>query len=244
MPFLIAGLLILWLASAGLKAFVRANPAALAGAVRRGGGLLAMGAAVLVLLRGRLDLAMLLGGAGFWLATGRRLSLRDALRRGAGGGRGRRVSRVRSAMIEMELDHGSGTMTGCVLAGPDEGAALDGLSRTRCLGLHARCLRDDPEGARLLEAYLDRRFPDWRQAAHEAGDPGGARASDGVGRRPGAMSEEEAHQVLGLPKSATREDVTRAHRALMKKLHPDHGGSTSLAARVNEAKDVLMRRHP
>ena len=57
------------------------------------------------------------------------------------------------------------------------------------------------------------------------------------------MSEDEAHQVLGLAKSATREEISRAHRALMQKLHPDHGGSTALAARVNEAKDVLMRRH-
>ncbi|MBX9740427.1 MAG: DnaJ domain-containing protein [Beijerinckiaceae bacterium] len=57
------------------------------------------------------------------------------------------------------------------------------------------------------------------------------------------MSEDEAYEVLGLQKSASRDEIARAHRALMKKLHPDHGGTTSLAARVNEAKDVLMRRH-
>ena len=57
------------------------------------------------------------------------------------------------------------------------------------------------------------------------------------------MTEEEAYQILGLAKTASREDITRAHRSLMKKLHPDHGGTTSLAARVNEAREVLMRRH-
>ena len=145
-------------------------------------------------------------------------------------------------MIEMELDHATGAMTGCVLAGPDEGVALDQLSRPRCLSLYRRCVVDDPEGARLLEAYLDRRFAGWRDAAQAGADAGrGAAGGHGVA---GSMSEDEAHEVLGLAKRASREEITRAHRTLMKKLHPDHGGSTDLAARVNEAKDVLLRRHP
>lgn len=240
MPFVIAGLLILWLASAGLKAFVRANPAAVAALVRRAGGLLAFAAAFVLLLRGSLNLALVLGGVGAWLTLNRVPTVQDALGLVK---RKRRVLRVRSAMIEMELDNGSGVMTGAVLAGPDEGAALDALPRGRCLALHQCCLRDDPEGARLLEAYLDRRFPGWRHTAHQGDDPRSGRASNRGGGYPSTMSEDEAHEVLGLPKSATREEISRAHRSLMQKLHPDHGGSTALAARVNEAKDVLMRRH-
>ena len=240
MPFLIAGLLILWLASSGLKKLVRVNPAVVAAMVRRAGGLLAFAAAFLLLLRGSLNLAVALAGLGGWLMLNRVPTLQDLTGLVK---RRRQVFRVRSAMIEMELDHGSGVMTGAVLAGPDEGASLDGLSRSRCLALFQCCLRDDPEGARLLEAYLDRRFPGWREAAHQGQDPRGGPSSDRTGGRSGAMSEDEAHQVLGLAKSATREEISRAHRALMQKLHPDHGGSTALAARVNEAKDVLMRRH-
>ena len=241
MPFLIAGLLLVWFASIGLKSFTRANPAALARLVRRGGGAVAFAAALTLLLRGRIDLALALVGVGFWLISGKRPMFPGGFARA---GRVRKVSRVRSAMIEMELDHSSGVMSGSVLAGPDEGAPLDQLSRTRCDALHQRCLADDPEGARLLEAYFDRRFAGWRETAHQGGDARGAGTSNRGAGRPGTMSEDEAHEILGLAKSASREDITRAHRALMKKLHPDHGGSTALAARVNEAKDVLMRRHP
>ena len=245
MPFLIAGLLLLWFASIGLKTFVRMNPATLARAMRRIGGIAALLLALFLMVRGRFDIAIGLGGLGYWLIKGRRFSIFDGLRGFVGSQSGaRRVSRVRSPMIEMELDHATGAMTGSVLAGPDEGTSLEQLSWPRCLALFRRCTRDDLEGARLLEAYFDRRFAGWRQAAHEGGDarsggPGGENR-----RMAGAMSEDEAHEVLGLGKRASREEITRAHRALMKKLHPDHGGSTNLAARVNEAKDVLLRRHP
>jgi DnaJ domain len=238
MIYLLGGAFLFFLVLRALRAFADANPAALALVMRRGGGGVALLAAVLFLLRGRLDMAIGLGGLGAWLLGLRNGSLLRMFK--SSGGRGaRKVSCVRSAMIEMELDHESGKIRGTVLAGPDEGKSLDALTRPQCETLHDLCCRDDPEGARLIEAYLDRRFAGWRAAAQNQRDPG--RRS--TRRRPGAMSEDEAYEVLGLQKGAPEEEVVRSHRSLMKKLHPDHGGSTDLAARVNEAKDVLMRRH-
>jgi DnaJ-domain-containing protein 1 len=100
------------------------------------------------------------------------------------------------------------------------------------MALRRELARDDPDGLSLLEAYLDRRFAGWREA-----DQGQREARGG-----GAMSRRDALQVLGLAEGSSEADIIRAHRALMKKFHPDHGGSTTLAARVNQAKDVLMQR--
>jgi DnaJ-domain-containing protein 1 len=102
----------------------------------------------------------------------------------------------------------------------------------------AECRVSDQDGARLLEAYLDRRFPAWRKDAEPDEHP-----RPGGDAHAGAMTEEEAYQILGLAPGASAEEIRRAHRTLMKKLHPDQGGSTYLAARVNQAKEILLRRH-
>ncbi len=95
----------------------------------------------------------------------------------------------------------------------------------------------DEESRALLMAYLDRREPSWRKHA-DAGAAAGAAHVDS-----GKMTEEEAYQILGGEPGASAADIGRSHRTLMKKLHPDQGGSTYLAARVNQAKDLLLKRH-
>lgn len=246
---LVAGVVLFWIGSVLVREFLRASPTVVARRMRQGGGAVLLIFALLLLVRGQIGLALGFGGLGFWLMTGRRASLwstaRSAGARRPGRARQGRTSRVRSATIEMELDHATGVMSGMVLAGPFEGAPLARLDRNSLESLYGFCLSVDGEGARLLEAYFDRRFPGWRGTAQDKGDARGSGAGSGArrGLRPGAMSEEEACELLGLSKGASREEVARAHRSVMKKAHPDHGGSTDLAARVNEAKDVLMRRH-
>jgi hypothetical protein len=136
----------------------------------------------------------------------------------------------------MELDHDSGAMRGRILAGRHAGVSLDTLDLPTLIGFIGEI---DNDSRKLLMAYLDRREPRWRENAQHnaaAGEGGGAASS-------GKMTEEEAYQILGLQPGASAEEIGRAHRSLMKKLHPDQGGSTYLAARVNQAKDVLLRRH-
>ena len=147
---------------------------------------------------------------------------------------GGQVSRVRTAFVEMTLDHDSGAMRGQVLAGQFAGRALDDLDIDALIAL----LREaDDETRSLLVPYLDRRDAGWRE--HAQGDAAAGRAAPGSAK----MTEEEAYQILGLQRGASERDITRAHRALMKKFHPDQGGSTYLAARINEAKEKLLRQH-
>jgi len=145
-----------------------------------------------------------------------------------------KTSRVRSTYIEMELDHDSGDMRGRIVAGPHQGAELASLGVKTLVGM----LNDiDEESRALLAAYLDRRDAGWRE--HAQGDAATGRPAASSGK----MSEQEAYQILGLEPRAGADDISRAHRTLMKKLHPDQGGSTYLAARINEAKEILLRRH-
>lgn len=238
MPLLL-GLFALVLALFALSAYTRTPPAMLAKILKTGGGALAFALGGLLMMRGRLDLGLALMGLGAWAMGLTNLS--GAGFRSAGAGAAG-VSRVRSAMIEMELDHATGAISGVILAGKDEGKPLASLARPALLALYAVCLRDDPDGARLLEAYLDRRFPGWRATADAHADAGGVGAGESRARRAGTISEDEAYEILGLEKGAPAADIARAHRDLMKKFHPDLGGTTGLAARVNEAKDVLLRR--
>ena len=57
----------------------------------------------------------------------------------------------------------------------------------------------------------------------------------------GGMSRNEAFSVLGLKEGANAADIRAAHRRLIQQIHPDKGGSTYLAAKINQAKDVLLR---
>lgn len=221
------------------KVFANANPTTLARTLKKVGGYGSLALAAVLLVRGRFDMAFLLGGLGGWLLGWGGLPF---LPRFGGGAASRpstgQVSRVRSAMIEMELDHDSGAMAGTVLAGGHAGRRLDDLREPELQALLGECASRDPDGLRLLEAYLDRRFPGWRVDADRDRD-----TRPGPEAKPGAVSEEEAYQILGLEPGASPEEVRRAHRTLMMKLHPDQGGTTYLAARVNAAKEVLLSRH-
>ncbi len=233
MPTLFIGLLALILVLWLLKSFAHSDPRHLIKIGRTAGGIVALAGAAFLGSRGEVFAAVPLAGAG--------LSLLGWLPGGMGGfwplgqKSSGQASHVRSNFLEMTLDHDTGAMTGTIIAGRLKGTSLDALELSVLAVLLAEF---DEESRNLLAAYLDRRHPRWREDINDnatAGARGPARS--------GKMSDEEAYQILGLEPGASADDIGRAHRGLMKKLHPDQGGSTYLAARVNEAKDVLLRRH-
>ncbi len=229
MIYPLAAMVLLWLLVSRSKAMSRLVPSLTPGLAEKFAAIGAVLAAIAVLVRGNVWVALLLFGLSLWL-----------LGRASSRGKGLRInmSRVRSAMIEMDYDQASGAMTGRIIAGPHEGTELEVLDQGQCETVYAMCARDDLDGARLLEAYLHRRFAGWRPAGHAHDDAGERRA------RPSTrMSEDEAYEVLGLRRGASRDEIVRSHRTVMKKWHPDQGGTADLAARANEAKEVLLRRH-
>jgi len=158
MAWVLAAILGLGFGALALQAFVRAEPAALARLLRLSlpVALGALGAALLVLGRPGLGLALLLG-AGAWLLQGRK-----PVRRRRPALKHRAV--VRTAALEAEIDSRARTVNGLVLAGRFEGETLERLDLEQ-LRLLRRELRSDPESVRLIETYLDGRFPVWREDA-------------------------------------------------------------------------------
>jgi DnaJ domain len=241
MPTLIAGVVAVVVLYLLLQMFRAANPAVLARAVKISGGIVALAVAAFTGVKGELAVAIPLGffGAGLlgWTPAG--ASAFANIGRIFGGANrqrtGGKTSQVRSRFFEMTLDHDSGALTGIIVSGPNAGRSLETFDLPALLTMFAEL---DSESVPLLESYLDSRFPAWRQNAQ--GDAAGRQRRTAPD---GKMTEEEAYQILGLKPGAGREEIGRAHRALMKKLHPDQGGSTYLAARVNEAKEVLLRTH-
>src|SRR3989442_7430784 len=221
MATLIFGLVVLALLLWALQAFSKVSPQTAAVVVKTGGGLGALAAAGLLGVRGRLDIAIPLGLTGLGLLGWLPWSIPGfAARTQKSAGQ---VSRVRSAFLEMELDHDTGAMRGRILAGPHEGTALEALDVATLTGL---LVDVDEESRALLMAYLDRREPGWREHAQGDAATGAGRAAWGGGK----MTEEEAYQILGVQPGASAEEISRAHRSLMKKFHPDQGGTTYLGA--------------
>lgn len=144
-------------------------------------------------------------------------------------------SSVRTKVLAMELDHDSGNMDGEVLAGAFAGRRLSGLELAELVLLMDDCSAAGDQSQALLEAYLDRTHPDWREGAAADAD-----AAAGSGAASAKMSLGEAYEILGLEPGADEQQIISAHRRMMKQYHPDQGGSDYLAARINQAKDMLL----
>jgi hypothetical protein len=161
------------------------------------------------------------------------LSLDGAPRSSRSGGP---ASGVRTRFLDMTLDHHSGAMDGLIREGAFRGRQLSELSLEEAIELLREVRLEDPDSVRLVEAWLDREYPDWRDEA--AGESGGAERSS-AGRN-GPMTRTEALRILELEGDPSSDEVREAYKRQMKKHHPDQGGTDEDAARLNAARDLLL----
>lgn len=209
-----------------LRVYIKINPALLARGTKSIAGVISIGVAIYLLTRGAVLLAAPLGLLGAWLIWApARIRL--------GGPSSATVSRITTDHLEVQLDHDTGLVTGQVLKGMFANRRIETLKPAELALLWQDCRFTDQKSAQILETYLDKVHPSW-QADIARGE---AEMANGPG---GAMSEREALDILGLEKGASEEAVRKAHRELMMRLHPDRGGSTYLASKVNEAKAALL----
>jgi len=232
------GLMFLLALLAAARLFLRADPRRMARTIRFAGVLAGLIAGVALTLAGKAIIGIPL--IVLCLPFLRRRTLGEGAPRNS-----RRQSAQASssggasgAYLDLERDERTGVVSARVRAGRFAGMTLDALRREELFALAQELQANDARALRLVEPYLDRRAPGWRE--HLQGN-GHARRRNTAGQ--GAMTEQEAYQILGLDPRAGPDEIRRAHRALMKKVHPDQGGSNHLASRVNQAKDLLMRTH-
>jgi hypothetical protein len=238
MLYLIGGVLLLFGLLLLGRLFISADPKQLARFVKWGAIALAAAAAVALLVSGRLSMLLALAAGLFPLL--RRLHVLLGGLRGPSSGT---TSEVETPYVRISLDHDTGAMTGTVLQGQFAGFRLDELRRADLLALLRECRAADADGARLVEAWLDRMDPEWREDLRGGHEDGG-RAQGGAppSRGTADVTVEEAYAILGLQPGADKAAIKAAHHRLMKQLHPDHGGTDYFAAKINRARDVLLNR--
>ncbi|WP_282607363.1 DnaJ domain-containing protein [Pelagibius sp. Alg239-R121] len=241
------------------KWYSSADPKALAKTVPRVVIVVAVAILILIVLTGRIALLLALAPV-ILMFFARFRALKNRVRAAMGPQPGQ-TSEVVTRYFRMTLDHDSGDLSGDVLDGAFAGRGLDELTREELMDLWNEIVVD-AQSASVLESYLNRRLgPDWPgdsaeessgyddSAQKESGHRRKSRSGWGSssGRRTNedtpseAMTRQQAYEVLGLKPGASKEEVREAHKRLLQKIHPDHGGSNFLAAQINRAKDLLLK---
>lgn len=238
--FLVAGLLVLIFLLLLARAFVNANAASLASSLRILAAVLLVIAGLALCVARRFEFGLPLFGLAY--AVYQRNALKGFGTAGSSSttsadGSDAPQSTVTSIYFVMQLNHETGDLRGEVIKGAYTGQKLDELDQDHLIALYSEVAADE-DSRSLLEVYLDRRFPTWREDIQGDADTGRTGTAQS-----GIMSEEEAYQILGLSPGASPSDIRIAHRRLMKSVHPDMGGSAFLAAKVNQAKDRLLHSH-
>jgi len=242
MPRIILIVVILIMVIMVLRWFVNAKPADVSRILRRAGISIFIGILIILAATGRLNWLFALIGTLFALLPrllpllryvpilGSLIAYLKRTKAAATPSAGQQ-SRVETRFLRMTLDHDSGDMSGEILEGQFKGRRLSDLVLDELVALYNEYRVQDEQSAALLQAYLDRvHGEEWHTSSEDAASS----------VKTGKMSHEEACEILGIAPDADKEQIIEAHRRLMQKMHPDRGGSTYLAAKINQAKDILL----
>jgi len=147
--------------------------------------------------------------------------------------------------VKLKVDPLTGVMDGLVLKGSFEGQALSALSESQLKALLGDCLDHEMKSTQLLATFLQHSYGEqWQTTFADVLQQHSAQsqqqASSGVSNGP--LSTKDAYEVLGVDEDSTKEDILKAYKSMMQKVHPDRGGSDYLTRLVSEAKDLLLKR--
>lgn len=205
-----------------------------------GGGLLL---AALLALGGRLGIASLLVAAGGSILARGQLGPIDFKSYQSRPGQ---KSRVKSRYFDMQLDHDNGEVIGRAIAGKFSGKDLIELDEQDTRELFAE-IAGDADSIALLETWLDANRSGWREYFAGKSETDGETNQHSDQHRAtsedGPMTDAQARDILGLSESAGEDEIKAAHKRLLRAVHPDQGGSSFLAARINAARDQLLKKH-
>lgn len=243
MPYLVLGVAILVGLALGARWYVNASPPAILRVFKWFAIIGSILAVILVILTRQFTwAAFMLIVLLPWLLRARQASRMaknwTRMQNSASGGSGvppGQTSEIETKYLRMYLAHETGEMNGEVILGEFSGKTLRSLNFEDLISL-LKEVKNDSQSAQVLNSYLERYYEDECRGSRHFEDATDIDREETIG----PMTREEAYKVLGLEEGATLEDIKEAHRRLMSKLHPDHGGSNYLATKLNEAKELLL----
>ena len=229
MPQLLIAIVVLFGGLWMIRKMGKLGPAGASTFIQKIAGVGIMGVSGLLLLRGQMNVATALFAVGAGL-FGKSSIFPNGFNWGKAKSSGQ-TSTVTTSLLAMVLDHDSGEMAGHVVSGPFAGRSLSELNDIELRSFYVSCQTAQDQSLALLEAWIARVKPNWR-----GGDSEQARSK----RTAQSLSKNDAYDLLGLKPGASIDQIKAAHKRLMKEFHPDKGGTDYLAAKINEAKDVLL----
>ncbi len=223
--FIIGGAVLLALMIGG-QALANAKPSTVLRAIRLAALIALGGGALFFGLTGRLQIASGLAFAALFFLRNKPLFSGSQPSSG-------QTSTVKTDWLEAELDHDTGNMDALVIRGIFSGKKLSSLELDELETLLEE-LTIDQQSHAIVQAYMER---------NHSGDDTGPQheSSNKSSNTSGVMSKAEAYEILELKPGATLSEIKTAHKNMMKKFHPDHNGSTYMAAKINQARDLLIK---